>query len=447
MTLSIVFAVLTVVGLIACVLIKPYIKIGKFSIGLYWVVGLVGALLQIVTGAIPIEKVVEGITANTSVNPLKILALFISMTLISIFLGEAGFFDWIAQKVFMRAKGKQINLFIILYVIVAILTIFTSNDIIILTFTPPICIFCKKQNISPLPFLFGEFVAANTFSLFLIVGNPTNIYLATSYGIGFFDYFVKMVLPAFVCGISALLMTLFIFRKQLKGNLCQATNMNMLDGGGAEITLAQNSEVVRIKKVPMIVALVHLVFCIIMLAISNYIGVEMYLVCVGIFASLLIFNLIFELATEKRVTKTLKTVLKAPFELIPFVLSMFVIVLSLSFNGVTEVIGNALITSTKTDGIVFGCLSAVGSNLFNNIPMSVLFERIINNKSLYAVLGTIIGSNVGAIMSPLGALAGIMWTKMLRQYKIKLSFIKFVKYGVLIAIMSLLLSCCALFAI
>lgn len=58
---------------------------------------------------------------------------------------------------------------------VAILTIFTSNDIVILTFTPFICYFSKNAKINPIPYLVAEF-AATTYSMMLIIGNPTNIY-------------------------------------------------------------------------------------------------------------------------------------------------------------------------------------------------------------------------------------------------------------------------------
>ena len=35
----------------------------------------------------------------------------------------------------------------------------------------------------------AEFAAANTWSMMLIIGNPTNIYLATSAGIDFTEYY------------------------------------------------------------------------------------------------------------------------------------------------------------------------------------------------------------------------------------------------------------------
>lgn len=433
MVATIVISVLTIISLIVTVLVKPYVKIGKFNIGLYYIVCLVGAVLILVFGGLPIDQAVKGITASTSVNPLKILALFMSMTMLSIFLGNDGFFDLVAEKVFLKTKGSYFRLFLILFLVVAVLTAFTSNDIIILTFTPPICIFAKKAKISPLPFLFGEFVAANTFSMFLVVGNPTNIYLATSYGITFFDYFCKMVLPALCCGIATLTVTILIFKKSLKSGNAKT---------GSQET--QTSKV-QIRKVPMIVALCHLGVCIIMLAVSDILGIEMYLICVSLFLSLFLFNIVYEIITEKSVKRTLKTLLKAPFELIPFILSMFIIVLALSYNGVTEKIARALITNTKTDGVVFGFLSAISSNFLNNIPMSVLFEKIISGQNLHAILGTVIGSNVGAIITPLGALAGIMWNRILSNYGERLSFIKFFKYGSLIALSGIVFGTLPLF--
>lgn len=434
MIASICIATLTIVALFVTILFKPYAKVGKTTVGLYWVVCLVGALLQLVFGTISLQSVWAGVTADTSVNPLKILTLFISMTLISIYLGETGFFHWVAQKIFLKAKASKMQMFLALYFAVALLTVFTSNDVIILTFTPPICIFAKSKKISPLPFLFGEFVAANTFSLFLVVGNPTNVYLATSYGITFFDYFCKMILPAVACGVGALLATMLVFGKQLRGNLLDSH----------ELLQQEENQQVSVQKTPMIVALVHLGACILLLAINDVIGVEMYLICAVLCLSLTIFNVIYQLATKGSCKQTLVALGKAPLELIPFVLSMFVLVLSLSYNGVTTAMGKWLVTNTKWDGVTFGVLSTVSSNLLNNISMSVLFEKIIDGNSLYAVLGSVIGSNVGALLTPMGALAGIMWNRIIGQYGEKISFEKFSKYGVAIVCVALAFSLGAL---
>ena len=57
---------------------------------------------------------------------------------------------------------------------------------------------------------------------------------------------------------------------------------------------------------------------------------------------------------------------------------------------------------------------------------------------LPAVLATTIGSNLGANITPIGALAGIMWMSILRDKEVKLTFKEFVKYGLLITPLTLL---------
>lgn len=419
MLTSIIIATATALSLVITVMLKPYISKGKIKIGLYWVVCLIGAIAMIVSGTVSFDKVLSGITADSAVNPLKILVLFLSVTSISLFLGDAGFFDYLADYLFKKNKNGQIKLFLALYFLVAVLTVFTSNDVIILTFTPPICIFCKRARISPVPFLFGEFVAANTWSMMLIVGNPTNIYLATGAGVGFFEYFSVMWLPTIIGGLTGLGMLLLIFKNKLQEPLVKETEYSY--------------RTPPVKKICLIVSLAHLATCIILLAVSDFIGLLSWIICLALFLSLLIFHAVYELITRKTILKTIRVLLKAPFELIPFILSMFVIVLALTDSGVTEMLTNTLVSGSKWDGVKFGFLSALSANLLNNIPMSVLFSQIVGTNR-YALYGTIIGSNVGAFIASVGALAGIMWGKILAEEGIKLPFYKFVAYGSAIAL-------------
>ena len=51
-----------------------------------------------------------------------------------------------------------------------ILTILTSNDVVILTLTPVIYHFAKATQSDPAPLLFLEFFTANIFSMALLIG-------------------------------------------------------------------------------------------------------------------------------------------------------------------------------------------------------------------------------------------------------------------------------------
>ena len=76
---------------------------------------------------------------------------------------------------------------------------------------------------------------------------------------------------------------------------------------------------------------------------------------------------------------------------------------------------------------------------FLNLPMSILYADLLSfvGNHLNALLATIIASNIGAIFSPLGALAGIMWMRILKDHDVSFSFARFVKYGSLISIPAL----------
>ena len=67
--------------------------------------------------------------------------------------------------------------------------------------------------------------------------------------------------------------------------------------------------------------------------------------------------------------------------------------------------------------------------------MSVLFSRITND--LPSVYATIVGSNIGAFLTPIGALAGIMWSGLLKNHNAKFGYLDFVKYGAAISLPTL----------
>ena len=213
---SLVVAGVTGVSMVACVVTNAHLKIKRISLPLYWVVTVIGAFIMLVCGFLPLSSALSTLTKNSAVNPLKILTLFLSMTVLSVFLDEAGFFRYLAGVTLKKAGSNQIKLFVILYVVVSLLTVFTSNDVIILTFTPFVCYFCKNADINPLPFLIEEFVGANTFSMTLMIGNPTNVYLSLVQGVSFYEYFTVMWLPSLFGGITAFAVMFLVFYKSLK---------------------------------------------------------------------------------------------------------------------------------------------------------------------------------------------------------------------------------------
>ena len=177
----------------------------------------------------------------------------------------------------------------------------------------------------------------------------------------------------------------------------------------------------------------------IMLAISSYINVEMWIVSWVAVISLTVFCLVTSIIRKQKPTHLFSAVKGAPWGLVPFVLSMFVLVTCLKEVGVTEKAYELL--SQGNEIFAYGVSSFLTSNVINNIPMSVLFSKIIENGAgLGAFYSSVIGSNLGAFLTPIGALAGIMWHSLLKTHEVKYSYLDFIKTGVLVSVPTLLVA-------
>ena len=79
-------SIITIIIMIASIIFFPRIKIGKLSIQTYWLITLIGAILLIIFNLVPFKELTSELFKDTNVNPIKILTLFISMTILSVFL-------------------------------------------------------------------------------------------------------------------------------------------------------------------------------------------------------------------------------------------------------------------------------------------------------------------------------------------------------------------------
>ncbi|MCH5279605.1 MAG: hypothetical protein J1E60_07445 [Christensenellaceae bacterium] len=418
----IIISAISCISLIALVLIKPNININGRAYSIYWLAPLFGAIVLIVFECIDPLMVINSLVSSGEFNPIKILILFLSMTIISVFLDSVGFFRRLASTVLLKAHTSQIALFVYLYIMVSVLTVFTSNDIIVLTFTPFICYFARSAGISAIPYLVCEFIAANIWSMALIIGNPTNIYIAANAGITFAKYFSVMLLPTLLAGIVSFIVLYLLFKRQLKA------------------PMQVNIDECQITVKPLVkIGLIHLTLCIILLCVASYINLPMWLISFFFCMSLLITAAIYLIVHRRGMRILFEVIKRAPWDVVPFVISMFIIVLTIEKCGISQKLSDIL--SGQNAVAAFGISSFVTANIVNNIPMSVLFSSVTNgisgSQQVAAQFASIIGSNLGAFLTPIGALAGIMWMGMLKDHGVKLSFIKFAEYGAAVSIPAL----------
>lgn len=437
--------IFTSVVTVILILRRPYLYLRllgrQINLQTYFLGALLGPFLIILFGILDYSEILEGVQGTAGINPFGILVLFLSLVFMSIFLDITGFFEYCARLALSYAGGDGQRLFFALYAVVSILTTFTSNDIIILTFTPFIFYFTRDAGINPRPYLIAEFFAANTWSMMLYIGNPTNIVLATAFGVGF-DYFTRwMFLPTLAAGGISLSLLYWVFRedicKPMAGEYCVDPASALTDRPGA------------------IMGLLLMGCCLFALIIAPSYRVEMWMV--SLFFALLLMGILIirDLAIShlhkgmKNTTNHVVTSLhRMPWSIVPFVLSLFITVEALRIYGITGAVGswlNGICSSSPLQyTLIYGITSAGAANIMNNIPMTVAFTSLIQESSPQglssALFATTIGSNLGANLTPLGSLAGIMWMSILAGKEVRISFGDFMYYGLLITPLTLLTS-------
>jgi arsenical pump membrane protein len=267
----------------------------------------------------------------------------------------------------------------------------------------------RHAKVSPLPYLISQFVSANTWSMLLIIGNPTNIYLASMFQIDFLDYLSVMVLPTFLTGLLSLGLLYGLFAKSLTA------------------PLSRPDMVINPPHPSYRLGLWMLLLAIALMTMSQWLGIGMDVLTI-LSAALLVIFVLMLYPKEVHIGNTLR---RLPFDMLPFFLSMAILVSAFDLIGWTDQIGAWLNTFPRVYS--YGISSFFVSNFINNIPMSLWYSNMLTGMEsihLPSVYAAIIGSNLGAILTPVGALAGLMWMSILKAKQVELSFLQFVLYGI-----------------
>ena len=134
---------------------------------------------------------------------------------------------------------------------------------------------------------------------------------------------------------------------------------------------------------------------------------------------------------------------RVPWKILPFIMVFFILVAGLNEYGAVDWLASMISKTSTTLGssiATHGILGFLLANIINNQPMTILLSNVLLSDSLqiseqafrggaYAV---VIASNLGANLTLIGALAGLMWRKILKTKGLEISYFDFVKTGLII---------------
>jgi len=390
----------------------------KYGIDRDWWLPPIALAIGLGSGAVSFDAAYTGFVEN-----IDIIVLIFSFGVMAEGLGASGFFKYIAYKVVKKCEKASFRLVLYMFVMTSIVTLFSTNDIVILVITPiiiEICFQAKIRNTKPI--LLSQFVAANTLSMGLLIGSPTNIIIGEQVGFDFITYFFVMILPALLAFSSSLVVTYWMLR--LSGN----TNIPLYDSLRiqTEYSMPQtNPEPYFTRQmrdwVFIFIALIFLVTIVTFLEIS-------LLWCA---VPSIIFGLGYWVGSGEHAESVRKPIARLPYGVFFFGITFFILAEAFArtafFDQVLIPFLNGQLAQGPIHAAVFGTTGAgLIVNVFNDLPAAAIVAQILGGMSfdsfvteMVLIQGILAGINIGTYLTQVGALAGILWFNTMRIQRSK----------------------------
>lgn len=395
-------------------------------------VALFGAALMVLFGVVAADQAVAAIQLDT-------LGLLLGMMIIVVSLELCGFFTWVSVKM-IRASKNQFQFLILLMLVTALLSALILNDTVVLLFTPIVIKVCRLIKANPIPFLVAEAISANIGSVATPVGNPQNVFIATQSHITFAEFTTKLFPVTLLCLVIVMVLVWLVFRNELRDNC----------GRNGRFWLCERSKTIDAEKAiqeiapqPMhrsvYIVLGALVLVFIGFVLSPYIKLPLAMVAFigGAFVLMLLpfFN---------RSVQPVEVLRKVDWTLLLFFVGLFVVLKGVETSGLLAEMMNTFQASsgsglTSIPGLTGFC--AVLSNLISNVPAVMLlspFVASVGSNNLWLALVT--SSTLAGNATILGAAANIIVVETGNKMGVEVSLWQFMKAGLPITVITLLLS-------
>lgn len=176
------------------------------------VVALFGGALMIVLGIVHQHESFHVEELGVDWN---VIFLLISMMVIINLMRPSGFFEYIAIKSAKLGRGEPFRILVIFAVVTAVLSALLDNVTTVLLLVPVTMFIADALEVDAIPFLLTEALASNIGGTATLIGDPPNILIASKASLSFMD-FVYNLAPAVVVIMAVFLVVLkLVFAKKL----------------------------------------------------------------------------------------------------------------------------------------------------------------------------------------------------------------------------------------
>lgn len=395
-------------------------------------IALLGGALTIVLGLVSQTKALgDGINPHYFINfiDFNVIFLLVSMMVIVSITTRSGVFNWIANELLKFTKGHPVKVLCALGLFTAVTSAFLDNVTTVILIMPITFAIAKKLDIDPIPFLLTEIFSSNIGGTATLIGDPPNIIIGSAGGLSFID-FIKELTPVILVIMCVVLTILaFIFRKKLHAS------KDKMD----EVAKIDNSHTITDKAL-MIRSTLILTLVILGFMLHDVTHIETCVVAMLGASILLIFEKPNEILQD------------VEWNTIFFFIGLFIIIGGLEASGGIKLMAEWILKVTQgsqaATSMIILWASGVISGIIDNIPytatmapMLVEIEKTMGATYAYPLWWALsLGACLGGNMTIIGAAANVIVSENAAKSGHPISFMRFLKYGVGVVAISLLIS-------
>ncbi|WSA06250.1 SLC13 family permease [Micromonospora sp. NBC_01813] len=375
---------------------------------------LVAGLVSVAVGLVP-----GGVAIDVVGRIAPLLAFLATVIVLAELTAQAEVFDVLAVGVARLGAGSYPALFVLCGGFATITTVTLNLDTTAVLLTPVMLTLARRVGIAAVPLAMTTVWLANTASLLLPVSNLTNLLAMDRLGMSTVSFAGRMWAPQLASvAVTMALLWAFFWRRGRRG---------------------VDRYVPPLRHVP-----VDRPLFLAAAAASLTFVVAILLAEVELWVASALCAVVLVVAFAVRRPDALRPRL-LPWRLLVSVTGLFLVMEGVSRLGLSALM-QALI---GTDPGLVGLARATGagllsSNLVNNLPAYLAGESVIAYGDTDRLLALLIGTNVGAIVTPWASLATLLWFERCHAYGVRVPVTTFVVTGAGLAVVGCLATVAAL---
>ncbi|MDI6715390.1 MAG: ArsB/NhaD family transporter [Actinomycetota bacterium] len=177
------------------------------------IIAIFGAALVIAMGILSQQEAFHSEELGVDWN---VIFLLISMMLIVNIMRPTGIFEYIAIKSAKIGKGEPFKILAIFAIVTAFISAFLDNVTTVLLITPVTLLIADALDVDPIPYLISCALASNIGGTATLIGDPPNIMIASKAKLDFME-FIYHLTPAIILIMAVYLLAIkLIWGKKLK---------------------------------------------------------------------------------------------------------------------------------------------------------------------------------------------------------------------------------------